>query len=46
MYDVSYESQFNRIKIKDTFWKQYQDLINKVVIPYQWDALNDTLPDA
>ena len=46
MSTFSNESQFTRVNITDTFWSQYQTLINDVVIPYQWDALNDTIPDA
>lgn len=33
------------VRIKDSFWSEYINLINDVVIPYQWDALNDNLPD-
>jgi len=32
--------------IKDNFWGRYQELIRKEVIPYQWKALNDQIPDA
>ncbi|MFM2483366.1 glycoside hydrolase family 127 protein [Celerinatantimonas sp. YJH-8] len=39
------EAQFTQIQITDPFWGQYQSLINEVVIPYQWDALNDNLPE-
>ncbi|ADL52765.1 glycoside hydrolase family 127 protein [Clostridium cellulovorans] len=34
------------VEIKDDFWGKYIDLVNEVVIPYQWEALNDRLPDA
>jgi uncharacterized protein len=34
------------VKIKDNFWSQYQELVRDVVIPYQWEALNDNIPDA
>ena len=27
------------------FWKYYQSVVKKNVIPYQWKALNDELPD-
>lgn len=33
-------------KIKDAFWSKYIDLVREVVIPYQWEALNDRIPDA
>ena len=31
------------IKITDEFWNKYRDLVGKVIIPYQWDVLNDRL---
>ena len=33
------------IKITDPFWARYMELARKEVIPYQWEALNDRLPD-
>lgn len=39
------EGQFTQVAITDPFWNKYQQLITKVVIPYQWEALNDQLPD-
>ncbi len=33
------------IKINDKFWNKYRDLVGKVIIPYQWDVLNDRLED-
>lgn len=33
-------------KISDPFWSPYLDLVRNVVIPYQWQALNDHIPDA
>ncbi len=35
-----------RISVKDEFWNRYTELVRKTVIPYQWEALNDRLPDA
>lgn len=35
----------NRVKINDKFWDKYQKLMTDVVLPYQYDAINDTLPD-
>lgn len=34
------------IKINDSFWSKYISLVKDVVIPYQWEALNDRIPDA
>ena len=35
------EADLNRITITDPFLGEYQRLIRDVVIPYQWEALND-----
>lgn len=34
------------IQITDEFWGREQELVRKEVIPYQWEALNDRVPDA
>ncbi|WP_139904795.1 glycoside hydrolase family 127 protein [Clostridium thermarum] len=34
------------VNIDDRFWSGYQKLVREVVIPYQWEALNDNIPDA
>jgi uncharacterized protein len=36
----------NEIKINDSFWNNYRALLKSTVIPYQYDALNDRIPDA
>ncbi|HHW70962.1 MAG TPA: glycoside hydrolase family 127 protein, partial [Clostridiales bacterium] len=33
------------VKINDGFWSRYISLIRDVVIPYQWEILNDNLED-
>lgn len=35
-----------QINVTDGFWNSYIDLLKEVVMPYQWDALNDNIPDA
>ncbi|MDE6925541.1 MAG: glycoside hydrolase family 127 protein, partial [Acetatifactor sp.] len=35
-----------RIRITDDFWGREQELVRTEVIPYQWEALNDRVPDA
>lgn len=35
-----------KIRIEDKFWRDYMELVRTHVIPYQWDALNDRIPDA
>ena len=34
------------INITDSFWANYIGLVKEVIIPYQWEAMNDRLPDA
>lgn len=33
------------VAVQDTFWKKYKKIVAEEVIPYQWKALNDVLPD-
>ncbi|MDF2802538.1 MAG: hypothetical protein K0S61_2441 [Anaerocolumna sp.] len=33
----------NKIEICDSFWDRYIGLVRKVIIPYQWDILNDKI---
>ena len=33
--------EIGNVKITSGFWKEYQELILKKVIPYQWNILND-----
>lgn len=34
------------IQINDRFWNRYTNLVPDVVLPYQWEILNDRVPDA
>ena len=34
------------VHVTDPFWTREMDLIRNAVIPYQWEALNDRIPDA
>lgn len=34
------------ISIHDAFWSRYIQLVRDVVLPYQWNVLNDRVPDA
>lgn len=36
----------NNIHIKDGFWDKYIKLVRNVILPYQWDTLNDRVEDA
>ncbi|AGT32221.1 glycosyl hydrolase [Geobacillus genomosp. 3] len=35
-----------RVNVKDRFWKRYIDVVRHEVVPYQWEVLNDRIPDA
>ena len=35
-----------QVKITDDFWLREMELVRNHVIPYQWQALNDAVPDA
>ncbi len=35
-----------RIQIDDPFWSKHVDLVKDTIIPYQWNAMNDRIPDA
>lgn len=36
----------NNVQICDEFWSKYIKLVHNVVIPYQWEAINDRVSDA
>jgi DUF1680 family protein len=36
----------NKVVIQDNFWSPYITLIRDVVVPYQWEALNDRVQDS
>lgn len=40
------EVDLHQLNVTDRFLGQYQRLVRDVVIPYQWDALNDRISDA
>ncbi len=44
--DYSRPLNLKKIKITDSFWGRAQELVRTEVIPYQWEALNDRVPDA
>lgn len=43
---VSAPLPLKNITINDAYWSPYIDLVKDTVIPYQWKALNDEIPDA
>ena len=44
-YKANSSIPLNRIKISDEFFEKYRKLVGKVIIPYQWEVLNDRLAD-
>ena len=34
------------VTVTDAFWQREMELVRREVIPYQWEALNDRVPDA
>ncbi len=44
--DKAGSPKLSYVGITDGFWKKYTDLVLDTVIPNQWEALNDRVPDA
>ncbi|MCU6670992.1 glycoside hydrolase family 127 protein [Enterobacteriaceae bacterium H4N4] len=40
------ETDLRQLTVNDPFLGEYQRLVRNVVIPYQWEALNNRIPDA
>lgn len=34
------------VQVEDAFWGKYTKLVTQEIIPYQWETLNDRVPDA
>ncbi|HWR11546.1 MAG TPA: beta-L-arabinofuranosidase domain-containing protein [Rectinemataceae bacterium] len=32
------------VKITDVFWNRYIELVREVIVPYQWEVMNDRVP--
>lgn len=41
-----HSADLKKIHIQDTFWTKHVSLVKDVIIPYQWDAMNDRIADA
>lgn len=44
--DFSSPLDLKQVQVTDEFWGREQELVRREVIPYQWEALNDRIPDA
>lgn len=40
------EIPLKEISIRDSFWNATRELVRQEVLPYQWEMLNDRVPDA
>jgi len=38
--------ELNKINIKDDFWSKHIDLVREVILPYQWEVMNDRIEGA
>ncbi|MFP7253940.1 glycoside hydrolase family 127 protein [Terribacillus goriensis] len=43
--EISCVNKNQKVIVEDAFWTNYKQLVAEQVIPYQWKALNDQLPD-
>ena len=43
---ISKPLALKNVHISDPFWLDYVELVRNTVLPYQWEALNDRIPDA
>lgn len=44
--ETARNARLSNFKIEDPFWSYYIDLVRNVVVPYQWEALNDRVNSA
>lgn len=46
IHTTSKPIELKRFTVADGFWKQEMELVRKEVLPYQWEILNDRIPEA
>lgn len=46
MYSSIKLPELGQVKINDALWSRYTDMVADIIVPYQWDILNDRVPDA
>ena len=44
--DILHSLPLKNIRIDDEFWNRYTNLVPDAVLPYQWEILNDRIPEA
>ena len=45
MNKSTYTDSVTEVTVKDSFWSPIMETTRKQMIPYQWKALNDEIPD-
>ncbi len=45
-YIAPHPLDLRAVHVEDKYWSTYMNLIRDTVIPYQWEAINDRVPDA
>ena len=43
---ISSPLPMQHVRVTGGFWKREQEVVRTAILPYQWDALNDRIPDA
>ncbi len=46
MFSLLQIPELDHIQIKDALWSRYIHMVADIIIPYQWEILNDRIPDA
>lgn len=46
MEEVLRNVSLHQIKIKDAYWDRYINLVEKVILPFQWELINDNVEGA
>lgn len=46
MFSILQIPELDQVAINDKLWSHYTNMVSDIIIPYQWDILNDRIPDA
>ena len=46
MHSTSRLPEISQTSIHDPLWSRYTDMVADIIVPYQWDILNDRIADA
>lgn len=45
-WEICRPAEIRNVEIKDEFWDHYIRLVRDTMLPYQWEILNDRIPEA